>query len=77
MVKNARKNSFKIQIRHGTIVNVRRKFQTQLPLTMCWAIIIHKSQVLTLQMATIDIGTRERYGLTFTTISRVKSIDDL
>lgn len=50
---------------------------TQLPLTMAWEITIHKSQGLTLEKATIDIGKTERQGLTFTTISRVKSIDDL
>lgn len=29
---------------------------------------------MTLQRATIDIGDKERQGLTFTTVSRVKSI---
>ena len=44
---------------------------------MAWALTIHKSQGLTLDQATIDIGSRERQGLTFITIPRVKSIDGL
>ena len=50
---------------------------SQLPLTTAWAITIHKSQGLTLERATIDIGKTERQGLTFTAISRVKSIQGL
>lgn len=44
---------------------------------MSWALTIHKSQGLTLQKTTIDIGTTERQGLTFIAISRVKSLDNL
>ena len=44
---------------------------------MSWAITIHKSQGLTLQKATIDIGVVERQGLTFIAISKVKTIDNL
>jgi ATP-dependent exoDNAse (exonuclease V) alpha subunit len=44
------------------------------PLKMAWALTIHKSQGLTLSKETIDIGKVERQGLTFTTISRVKSL---
>ena len=44
---------------------------------MAWALTIHKSQGLTLQRETIDIGNAERQVLTFTTISRVKYIDGL
>ena len=44
---------------------------------MSWALTIHKSQGLTLQRTTIDIGTTERQGLTFTAISRVKTLDNL
>ena len=49
----------------------------QIPLRMAWDLTIHKSQGLTLQRETIDIGIAERQGLTFTAISRVKSIDGL
>lgn len=49
----------------------------QIPLKMAWTITIHKSQGLTLDQATVDIGSREQQGLTFTAISRVKSIDGL
>lgn len=37
----------------------------------------YTSQGMTLQQATVDIRDRERQGLTFTTILRVKSIDGL
>jgi len=43
---------------------------TQLPLKMTWALTIHKSQGMTLPMATLDIGNVECQGLTFTTISK-------
>jgi ATP-dependent exoDNAse (exonuclease V) alpha subunit len=56
---------------------ITRGKRTQLPLTTAWAITIHKSQGLTLDMATIDIGKTERQGLTFTAVSRVKSIQCL
>jgi ATP-dependent exoDNAse (exonuclease V) alpha subunit len=49
----------------------------QIPLSMSWALTIHKSQGLTLQKTTIDIGSTERQGLTFTVISRVKSLENL
>jgi len=44
---------------------------------MAWALTIHKSQGLTLEWATVDIGTKEQQGLTFTAISRLKSLDGL
>lgn len=44
---------------------------------MAWAMTIHKAQGLTLQKATINIGAIERQGLTFTVVSRVKSLEDL
>lgn len=56
---------------------VTRGNHRQIPLAMAWAITIHKSQGLTLNKATINIGTTKRQGLTFTAISRVKSISGL
>ena len=56
------------------ITPIYRGNHKQIPLRMAWALAIHKSQGLTLQRATIDISNAERQGLTFTTISRVKSI---
>ncbi|XP_059068219.1 uncharacterized protein LOC131049621 [Cryptomeria japonica] len=44
---------------------------------MAWGITIHKSQGLTLDLATADIDQTEKQGLTFTTLSRVKAIEHL
>ena len=59
------------------IAPVVRGSRKQIPLKMAWALTIHKSQGLTLDRATIDIENIEQQGLTFTTISRVKSLDGL
>ncbi|XP_057860677.2 uncharacterized protein LOC131069328 [Cryptomeria japonica] len=47
---------------------------TQIPLRLAWAMTIHKSQGLTLEKATIDIGPTERTGMTFVAISRAYCI---
>ena len=44
---------------------------------MAWDLTIHKAQGMTLQNETIDIGNIDRQGLTFTAISRVKSLSSL
>jgi hypothetical protein len=44
---------------------------------LAWALTVHKSQGLTLPKATIDIGPRERTGLTFVALSHVKSLNYL
>jgi hypothetical protein len=49
----------------------------QIPFKMAWALTIHKSQDLTLSKATIDIRKVKQQGLTFTTISCVKSLAGL
>ena len=59
------------------IIPIQRGRTLQLPLRLAWALTIHKSQGLTLSKATIDIGPRERTGLTFVAISRVKSLQSL
>lgn len=47
------------------------------PLKMAWALTIHKSHGLTLEQALVEIWNKEQQGLTFTAISRVKSIHGL
>ena len=59
------------------IAPIVRGSRKQIHLKMAWALIIHKSQGLTLDRTTIDIGNREQQGLTFTTISIVTSLDGL
>ena len=59
------------------ITPVVRGSRKQIPLKMAWALTIQKSQGMTLDRATVDIGSREQQWLTFIAISRVKSIDGL
>ncbi|XP_057862035.2 uncharacterized protein LOC131070490 [Cryptomeria japonica] len=56
---------------------IERGGSSQIPLHLAWALTIHKSQGLTLQKATIDIGPTKRIGLMFMAISRVKSLQGL
>ncbi|XP_057872225.2 uncharacterized protein LOC131078521 [Cryptomeria japonica] len=56
---------------------IERGGSSQIPLRLAWALTIHKSQGLTLQKATIDIGPTERTGLMFVAISRMKSLQGL
>ncbi|CAM9347424.1 unnamed protein product [Ectocarpus sp. 12 AP-2014] len=52
--------------------------RTQLPLTLCWAITMHKSQGKTLAKAVIDLGPKEACTrLTFVCLSRAKRLVDL
>ncbi|XP_057822400.1 uncharacterized protein LOC131034820 [Cryptomeria japonica] len=56
---------------------ISRGLRRQMPLKMAWALTIHKSQGLTLQRATIDIGNIDQQGMTFTAISRVRDLTSL
>lgn len=51
---------------------------TQMPMILCWAMTIHKSQGATLESAEMDIGTDIfEYGQAYVALSRVKTIDGL
>ena len=48
--------------------------RTQFPLSLAWAITIHKSQGMTLEKAVLDFGPKEfSVGLSYVGMSRVKS----
>jgi len=50
----------------------------QFPITLAWAMTVHKSQGLTLDKVVIELGKREMVnGLTFVAISRVRQVVDL
>ena len=50
----------------------------QLPLTLAWALTIHKSQGMTLNKAWVDIGKKESMlGITYVAMSRVLNISSL
>ena len=52
--------------------------RTQLPLTLAWAMTIHKNQGTTLEKAWLDIGCKEStLGTTYVAISRVRNLSSL
>lgn len=63
--------------KHVLIPPITRGNRIEIPLAMAWGITIHKSQGLTLYLATVDIDKIEKQGLTFIALSRVKAIEHL
>ena len=58
--------------------NGRKCTRKQFPLKVAYAITIHKSQELTLELIVIDLGDVEfAAGLTYVVLSRVKRLIDL
>jgi len=60
------------------ITQVRTPHFTGLPLSLSWAVTIHKSQGLSMDRVTVDLGEREfAAGITFVALSRAKRLDGL
>ena len=60
------------------ITQVRAANQKGMPLTLAWAVTIHKSQGMTLDHVTVDLGNTEfASGLTFVALSRAKTFNGL
>ena len=51
--------------------------RVQIPLALCWAVTVHKSQGLTLDRATLDLGASWAEGQAYTALSRVRSFAGL
>jgi ATP-dependent DNA helicase PIF1 len=66
---------------HPTVVPItqlRSGATKGVPLSLAWAITIHKAQGLTMDRVTIDLGRKEfASGLTFVALSRAKTFDGL
>jgi ATP-dependent DNA helicase PIF1 len=60
------------------ITHIRTPRFTGIPLTLAWAVTIHKAQGLTMERVTVDLGSREfASGMTFVALSRAKRFDGL
>ena len=61
-------------------VNIDNKTleRQQLPLTLAWALTIHKSQGMTLEKAWVDISKKEcTLGITYVALSRARNLTSL
>ena len=64
--------------RHKWASEIPGVTRTQLPLTLAYAVTIHKTQGSTLDCALIDVGERTfEYGQAYVALSRVKSLEAL
>jgi len=64
--------------RHVWTTEIPGVSRTQLPLTLAYAVTIHKTQGSTLDCALIDVGERTfEYGQAYVALSRVKSLEAL
>lgn len=64
--------SWTIEEQDGVVAEIE-----QLPLRLAWAITVHKSQGMSIDLAEIDLGKTFEYGMGYVALSRVRSFDGL
>lgn len=68
----ARQEKWDIEVNGEVLASI-----SQLPLRLAWAITIHKSQGMSLDVAEIDLSKSFNYGMGYVALSRVKRLDSI
>lgn len=67
-----RPTSWTIEEQEGVAAEIE-----QLPLRLAWAITVHKSQGMSIDLAEMDLGKTFEYGMGYVALSRVRAFDGL
>ena len=58
-------------------INGKKKIGFQLPLSLAWALTVHKSQGMTITRVQVDISDSWDVGQAYTALSRVRDVEEL